>query len=115
MTSCNGQATTQSEISTNSISIGDTVNELGKEITLVYQDKKDNYWFASKNDGVYKYDEKIIIHFTTKDGLTSNSIGEIKEDKSGNIYFTTDNGICKFNGKIFIALKEKLVLTMIGN
>ncbi|MBK6390752.1 MAG: hypothetical protein KA109_11670 [Saprospiraceae bacterium] len=108
LTSCNGQATTQSEISTNSISIGDTVNELGKEITLVYQDKKDNYWFASKNDGVYKYDEKIIIHFTTKDGLTSNSIGEIKEDKSGNIYFTTDNGICKFNGKIFIALKEKV-------
>ncbi|MGB2849007.1 MAG: hypothetical protein WBB93_15635, partial [Saprospiraceae bacterium] len=54
LTSCNGQATTQSEISTNSISIGDTVNELGKEITLVYQDKKDNYWFASKNDGVYK-------------------------------------------------------------
>ena len=108
LTSCNGQTTTQSENSANSTSIGDTVNELGKDIALVYQDKMDNYWFASKNDGVYKYDEKKIIHFTTKDGLTSNSIGEIKEDKSGNIYFTTDNGICKFNGKIFIALKEKV-------
>lgn len=98
--SCNGQTTSPSENSANSVSIGDTVNELGKDITFVYQDKKNNYWFASKEDGVYKYDEKTIIHFTTKDGLTNNSIGEIKEDKSGNIYFTTDNGICQFNGKI---------------
>jgi hypothetical protein len=107
LTSCNGQTTAQSENSANSPSIGDTVNELGKDVALVYQDKKNNYWFASKDDGVYKYDEKTIIHFTTKDGLTSNRIGEIKEDKSGNIYFITDNGICQFNGKTFKALKEK--------
>jgi len=108
LTSCNGQTTTQSENSANSASIGHTVNELGKDIILVYQDKKDNYWFASKNDGLYKYDGIKTIHFTTEDGLTSNSIGEIKEDISGNIYFTTGNGICQLNGKTFKSLKEKV-------
>ncbi len=108
LTSCIGQITTQSKISANSTSIGDTVNTLGNDLTLVYQDKKNNYWFASKNDGVYKYDESKFIHFTTKDGLTSNSIGEIKEDKLGNIYFVADNGICKFNGMTFKALKHKI-------
>ena len=55
LTSCKGQTTTQSENAANSMSIGDTINELGKDIELVYQDKNDNYWFACKNDGVYKY------------------------------------------------------------
>ncbi|MBK8698482.1 MAG: hypothetical protein IPN29_02640 [Saprospiraceae bacterium] len=108
LTSCNGQTNTQSENSANSTSIIDTVNKLGKDIAFVFQDNKNNYWFASKNEGVYKYDEKIIIHFTTKDGLTSNSIGEIKEDKLGNIYFITENGICQFNGKSFRQVKEKV-------
>ena len=61
LTSCNGQTATQSENSANSAAIGDTVNEFGKNVAFVYQDKKNNYWFASKDDGVYKYDEKIDI------------------------------------------------------
>jgi len=108
LTSCNGQTAAQSENSANSAAIGDTVNKLGKDIAFVYQDKKNNYWFVSKDYGVYKYDEKIIIHFTTKDGLISNSIGEIKEDKVGSIYFISDKGICQFNGKTFNTLQEKV-------
>lgn len=105
LTSCNGQTpTTQSVISDKSsplISIGDTVKELGKNILLVYQDTKNNYWFGSNIDGVYRFDGKTIIHFTTKDGLSHKRIDEIKEDKSGNIYFTPGKGICQFNGQTF--------------
>jgi ligand-binding sensor domain-containing protein len=84
------------------------VSELGKNIMIVYQDTKNNYWFGSNIDGVYKFDGKTIIHFTTKDGLTSNRIDEIKEDKSGNIYFTTGKGIAKFNGQHFKTLDETI-------
>lgn len=75
---------------------------------LVYQDTKNNYWFGSNIDGVYRFDGKTIIHFTTKDGLSHNRIDEIKEDRSGNIYFTTGKGICQFNGQTFTTLNEKI-------
>ncbi len=41
---------------------------------------------------------KIILNFTTKNGLCSDSIRQIQEDDSGNIYFSTMGGINKFDG-----------------
>lgn len=84
--------------------IGDTVAELGKSIKLVYQDSKLNYWFASWENGLYRYDGKTIIHFTAKGNLPDNRIEDIKEDKSGNIYFNTSKGISKFDGQNFTTL-----------
>ncbi len=83
----------------------DTIKELGNDIMLVYQDKQNNYWFGSWKDGLYKYDGKIIIHYTTNNGLPNNRIDEIKEDNSGNIYFNTSSGILKFKGEKFMTLK----------
>lgn len=85
----------------------DTVNHLGNNLMLVYQDTKNNYWFGSQDSGVYRYDGNIILHFTTKSGLPANRIDEIKEDGSGNIYLNTTQGICKYNGRYFTTLTEK--------
>lgn len=109
LTSCNGQSIYQSSISQNQIVIGDTVNQLSNNIMVVYQDSKNKYWFGSWEDGVYSYDGKTIIHFTTKHGLKYNRIDEIKEDKYGNIYFNTcspTSVITKFDGKKFIQLTK---------
>lgn len=103
LTSCNGQ-TAVNKINTNSHIEGDTVNELGSNIMVVYQDKKNNYWFGSWKTGVYKYDGKTLINYTTKHGLFTNRVDEIKEDKTGNIYFAGMNPnatITKFDGKAF--------------
>ncbi|HEX2896903.1 MAG TPA: two-component regulator propeller domain-containing protein [candidate division Zixibacteria bacterium] len=86
------------------IAIGDTVIELGNNIMVIYQDKKNNYWFGSWVDGVYWYDGKTTLHFTTKDGLSHDRIDEIQEDKLGNIYFRTSGGINKFDGQKFTTL-----------
>src|SRR5438552_11573082 len=104
LTSCNGQNQVTNGILNNRIAKGDTVKELGKNTMIVYQDKKNNYWFGSWEDGLYRYDGKTILHFTTKDGLPHNRIDEIKEDKLGNIYFNTSGGISKFDGKKFNTL-----------
>ena len=74
MTSCNGQTTKTQSI----VSSGDTVKELGKNIMLVYQDTKNNYWFGSWETGVYKYDGKTLINYTTKHGLYTNRVDDIK-------------------------------------
>jgi len=56
--------------------------------------------------GLYRYDGMNVQHFTTKNGLPSNRIDEIKEDTSGNLYFNASSGISKFDGKKFVTLNE---------
>ncbi len=86
---------------------GDTVDQLGNNIMVIYQDKKDNYWFGSWETGVYRYDGNTLIQFTTTHGLPNNRIDEIKEDQFGNIYFSSchpHSRITKYDGIAFTSL-----------
>lgn len=83
---------------------GETVSELDKAILYVFQAKNNDYWFGSDDRGVYRYNGKTLVNFTTKDGLVSNRIRGIQEDKSGNIYFTTYEGISKYDGQTLTTL-----------
>lgn len=84
---------------------GKTVAELYNSIWVVFQDKNNRYWFGSNGKGIYCYDGKNLKQYTTQDGLCSNSIRGIQEDKFGNIFFDTPDGVSKFDGKKFIFLK----------
>lgn len=108
--SCNGQNMSRGSDTTKVDSLAtnieaDTIKELGNNIMLVYHDKKNNYWFGSWKDGLYKYDGKTILHFSKKNGFPSNRINEIKEDNYGTVYFNTSDGIVKFDGENFLLLK----------
>jgi ligand-binding sensor domain-containing protein len=83
---------------------GEIVAELDKAILYILQAKDGTYWFGSNERGVYRYDGKALVNFTTVDGLVSNRIRGIQEDKAGNIYFTTYEGISKFDGQTFVTL-----------
>lgn len=81
--------------------LGDTVTKLGKNIDCIFQDKDNNYWFASNGEGVYRYDGKTIQHITDQHGLCSNFVWTIQEDVNGNLWFTTRDGVCRYNGTSF--------------
>ncbi len=101
ITSCIGQTTKQQE------SIGESVDELGNSIMVVYQDKNDVYWFGSWETGVYKYDGTTLTNYTKKHGLANNRIDGINEDDAGNLYFTSchpTSTIVKFDGHKFTTL-----------
>src|SRR5262249_32356286 len=87
------------------VDIGENVPEFGKSVMYVFQDKNNDYWFVGNDRGVYSYVGRAIVNFTTKDGLVSNQIRGVQEDKSGNIYFTTYRGISKFDGQAFTTLR----------
>lgn len=76
----------------------DTFPRISDNIMSVYQDSKNNYWFGSWKDGVYKFDGKKVTHFTSKNGLPSDRVEEIKEDKFGNVFINTNKGLCKYDG-----------------
>ena len=108
--SCSGQdqKSTNVEIEkTSNPLVGDTVYQIDGEIRGIVQDSKNNLWFASNENGVYKYDGKTIINYTEKHGLSSNYVWMVKEGKDGNIWFRTHIrskdviAMCCFNGYEF--------------
>lgn len=106
-TCCQGQVKQVNPIPEHS-GIGQVVAELDKRIWVIFQDSRNHYWFGSNGNGVYCYNGKNLKQFTTRDGLYSNQIRGIQEDKAGQLYFETPNGINQFNGKAFIALRPAL-------
>lgn len=69
------------------------------------QDSKGKFWFASIGSGVYYYDGKSFKNFTTKDGLASDRLTVIYEDKNGTIWFGSEGGATRYDGKSFKNLK----------
>lgn len=102
--SCNGQNNSVGNSHTPAPALGDTVWVMNTDIWYVFQAKNGDYWFGSDTSGVYRFDGKTMIQYTTKDGLSSNRIRGIQEDKNENIYFSTLAGICKFDGHTFLTL-----------
>lgn len=103
--SCNGQGnTSNTQIQLKHISTSGNITELDSKASVIYQDKKDNFWFASKEKGVYRYDGKNLVLFTSNDGLCSYRILSVQEDNFGNLYFDTPEGVCKYDGQKFATL-----------
>jgi ligand-binding sensor domain-containing protein len=81
------------------------------KIWSLMQDKKGNIWFGRDGFGACKYDGKSFTHFTKKEGLCSNNVSNIVEDKDGNIWIASitsdfpkeikEGGVCCFDGKKF--------------
>ena len=91
------------------------VTEIGSNVNSIYQDKNNNYWFGTQNQGVYRYDGKALIHFTQNDGLSSNQVISIQEDKSGNIWLGAGFGVSRFDGKNFTTFPDNKNLQLSGS
>jgi len=87
---------------------------------LELEDSKGNLWYSVEGAGLYKVKGKSVSRFTKADGLNSNNINTVLEDKNGNIWVgcmqsfqpeqTYDGGVCKYNpsgeGKSFVQFPE---------
>jgi ligand-binding sensor domain-containing protein len=84
---------------------GEPVSEMAKDLFHVFQSRDGCHWFASRSEGVFRYDGKSITRFSIKDGLPGDDVDGIQEDNDGNLYFNTDHGISKFDGRSFATLE----------
>ena len=71
-------------------------------IQIVFQDKTRNFWFASAGTGISKFDGNTFTTF-----LSDEHVACIMQDKEGDIWFGTTNGIFRLNGKGFTNFTEK--------
>jgi len=103
--SCNGQNTIDKEkIQRKQVSKIDKKPKLDSKSEVIYQDKKNNFWFSSKEKGVYKYDGEKLTLFNSDDGLGSYRFISVQEDNLGNLYFDTPEGVYKYDGVKFTIL-----------
>ena len=104
--SCNGQVKSEQKIAENKTNeLGKSVLQLDNRIWVIFQDSKENFWFGSNGVGIFHLNGKDLKQITTENGLVDNTIRGIQEDKSGNIFIETANGISKYDGKLFTTLK----------
>lgn len=77
-------------------------------VQCILADKADNLWLGTTENGLFKYDGKSFRQFLVADGLNSNAINDILEDKEGKIWIGTDDGVCLYNGKTFTKIQIPL-------
>lgn len=109
-----------------------TLNEglSSNTVWSIAEDKSGNLWFGTGGGGVSKYNGNCVddiligtnlywhdaaelkknkkdqikhfVHYTTKEGLSNNTVWTILQDRKGNMWFGTYGGsVCKFDGKSF--------------
>ena len=81
------------------IDADDHKNQIADYIVEIYEDKQGHLWFGTMQKGAVRFDGESLTYFSTKDGLPSNAVPSFAEDKSGNLWMGTQEGICKYDGK----------------
>lgn len=77
-------------------------------VQCILQDKAGNLWFGTTANGLYKYDGKSFTQYLVADGLNSNSVYTLFEDKDGKFWIGTEVGLCLYDGKTFAEIKIPL-------
>lgn len=99
--------------STELISSKDTsILNFSSRISIIFQDSKNNYWFAAQNEGICRFDGKRFNFF--KEQLDEQQVRAIQEDKNGNIWLGFEGYVKVFDGQNFITIqpeKESQLIT----
>ena len=68
-------------------------SQLGNDRVWTILPSSGSLWLGTRGDGIYRIRNGVIHHFTTRDGLLSNSVYQIIDDGRGRLWFSTPAGI----------------------
>ena len=108
-TACNGPVKTDLPIEKEHPKLIKTIGDPRYgNVQCSLQDKAGNLWFGTTENGLYKYDGKSFNRYLVADGLNSNNIYSLSEDKDGKIWIGTVAGLCLYDGKTFTKIQIPL-------
>jgi ligand-binding sensor domain-containing protein/signal transduction histidine kinase len=64
-----------------------------EKIWAIHEDADNGLWFGTRTGGLYRWRPGKLTHYTTAQGLASNSMYELLEDHKGNFWISGPNGI----------------------
>lgn len=74
---------------------------LTAHVRSIAQDQRGNMWFATDGEGLVRWDGKAFTHFTEKQGLPNDYVRTVQVDGAGELWITTRNGLCRYDGNAF--------------
>ncbi len=68
-------------------------------IQTIYEDDQGVIWVGTQQGGLNRFDAQTsrFSAYTTQDGLPSDNISAITNDKAGRLWLSTDKGLCRFD------------------
>jgi signal transduction histidine kinase/ligand-binding sensor domain-containing protein/DNA-binding response OmpR family regulator len=77
------------------------VYNIGYPVRCIHEDRNKNLWLGTQGGGLLLFNRTTgqYVRYTTKDGLPGNTLLRFLEDGHGNLWISTFNGLCRFNGQ----------------
>ena len=72
-------------------------------------DQEGHKWIVME-EGVSKFDDNNWSHYSTEDGLASNTVSDVAIDAEGNKWFATDNGVSKLRSASWVNIPDTAFL-----
>jgi hypothetical protein len=72
-------------------------NAVSKYVRRIFQDSRGFLWFGTNSDGLALFDGYKLSYLNKDEGLIGSQITGIIEDKEGKVWFSTNNGVSRFN------------------
>lgn len=72
-------------------------NTVSEYVRRIFQDSRGFLWFGTNSDGLALFDGYKLSYLNTGDGLGGPQVTGITEDKQGKVWFSTNNGISRFD------------------
>lgn len=72
---------------------------IGSRVRTIYEDKAGRFWLGTEDAGLLLFNkvEGTFVRYSEKEGLCSNAILNILEDKNGNLWISTFHGLSRFD------------------
>lgn len=76
---------------------------VGATVCTILTDRNGDVWVGSER-GLFRFkDEKVVAHYTTKEGLPSDDVRVIHEDRQGTLWIGTSGSLTRFEDGKFIS------------
>ena len=89
-----------------------------EKIWAIHEDSDGGLWFGTRTGGLYRWRSGKLTRFTAAQGLASNSIYEILEDKNSKFWLSGPNGISVVSRRELDGIADKgwhpITLTLYG-
>ncbi|NVO09616.1 MAG: SpoIIE family protein phosphatase [Bacteroidales bacterium] len=69
-----------------------------RSIWDIFCEGTDQVWFGSKENGLYRWNNGLMLNITSKNGLPGNQILSIYRDRNRNLWLGSMNGLSMFKG-----------------
>lgn len=73
---------------------------IGKPVRALWKAADGKFWLGTEGAGMLLFDpvqEKVVAHYADDEGLCNNSVLSMLQDKAGNLWVSTFNGLSSFN------------------